>query len=165
MILPLIAPLLATLATNGLGLVADAVTKKGQQFVEDKLGIDLSQEPDQKTLTEWRMAALDHEKDLLVMVFADRADARSREVLLATSSSAPLLNKIVTPALALGVVALSFCLFAVLIFVDVKPEAKDILIYILGVLSAAVTQILSYYFGSSQGSKDKDSKLETMVKK
>jgi hypothetical protein len=50
-------------------------------------------------------------------------------------------------------------LFAVLIFVDVKPEAKDILIYILGVLSAAVTQILSYYFGSSQGSKDKDRKL------
>jgi hypothetical protein len=46
-------------------------------------------------------------------------------------------------------------LFAILIFVDVRPEAKDILIYILGVLSAAVTQILSYYFGSSQGSKDK----------
>jgi hypothetical protein len=49
----------------------------------------------------------------------------------------------------------SFILFAILIFVDVRPEAKDILIYILGVLSAAVTQILSYYFGSSQGSKDK----------
>jgi hypothetical protein len=49
----------------------------------------------------------------------------------------------------------SFILFGILIFVDVRPEAKDILIYILGVLSAAVTQILSYYFGSSQGSKDK----------
>lgn len=165
MILPLLAPLLATLASNGLGLVADAVTKKGQEFVEDKLGIDLSQEPNQETLAEWKMAALDHEKDLLAMVFADRADARSREVLLATSQNAPLLNKIVTPALALGVVALSFCLFAVLIFVDVKPEAKDILIYILGVLSAAVTQILSYYFGSSQGSKDKAQSLESMVKK
>jgi hypothetical protein len=67
----------------------------------------------------------------------------------------PLINKIITPALAIFVVLASFILFAILIFVDVRPEAKDILIYILGVLSAAVTQILSYYFGSSQGSKDK----------
>jgi hypothetical protein len=69
-----------------------------------------------------------------------------------------MINKVVTPLLALGVVGLSFILFTILIFVDVQPEAKDILIYILGVLSAAVTQILSYYFGSSQGSKDKDDK-------
>ncbi len=78
----------------------------------------------------------------------------------------PAINKLVTPILALGVVGLSFLLFTVLIFVDVKPEAKDILIYILGVLSAAVTQILSYYFGSSQGSKDKseEAKLKALAK-
>jgi energy-converting hydrogenase Eha subunit A len=76
------------------------------------------------------------------------------------SANAPLISKIVTPTLALGVTGLSFVLFAVLIFVEVKPEAKDILIYILGVLSAAVTQILSYYFGSSVGSKDKDDQLK-----
>jgi hypothetical protein len=64
----------------------------------------------------------------------------------------------------LGVTGLSFVLFAVLIFVEVKPEAKDILIYILGVLSAAVTQILSYYFGSSIGSKDKGDQLRSIVK-
>jgi predicted CDP-diglyceride synthetase/phosphatidate cytidylyltransferase len=80
------------------------------------------------------------------------------------AENAPLLNKIVTPALALGVTGLSFVLFAVLIFVEVKPEAKDILIYILGVLSAAVTQILSYYFGSSMGSKDKGDQLRSAVK-
>ena len=55
-------------------------------------------------------------------------------------------------------------LFAVLIFVEVKPESKDILIYILGVLSAAVTQILSYYFGSSVGSKDKGDQLRSAIK-
>ena len=72
----------------------------------------------------------------------DRSDARNRELQIATSEAAPLLNKLVTPVLALGSVILSFALFGVLIFIDVKPEAKDILIYILGVLSAAVTQIL-----------------------
>lgn len=82
------------------------------------------------------------------------------------TNATPVINKLVTPILALGVVGLSFLLFTILIFVDVKPEAKDILIYILGVLSAAVTQILSYYFGSSQGSKDKseEAKLKALIK-
>lgn len=94
----------------------------------------------------------------------DRDSARTREVELAKSEHAPYINKIVTPVLALGVVALSFILFAILIFIEVKAEAKDILIYVLGVLSAAVTQILSYYFGSSAGSKEKDDKLKGLVK-
>jgi hypothetical protein len=94
----------------------------------------------------------------------DRSDARNRELQIATSEAAPLLNKVVTPVLALGSVILSFALFAVLIFIDVQPEAKDILIYILGVLSAAITQILSYYFGSSVGSKDKDEQLKGLSK-
>ena len=94
----------------------------------------------------------------------DRSDARNRELQIATSEAAPLLNKVVTPVLALGSVILSFILFAVLIFIDVQPEAKDILIYILGVLSAAITQILSYYFGSSVGSKDKDEQLKGLSK-
>jgi len=94
----------------------------------------------------------------------DRSDARNRELQIATSEAAPLLNKLVTPVLALGSVILSFALFGVLIFIDVKPEAKDILIYILGVLSAAVTQILSYYFGSSSGQADKEEQLKGLTK-
>ena len=162
MILPILAPLLATLATNGLGLLGDAITKKGTQYVEDKLGIDLSQEPTPDTVAAWKLAAQEHERELVRMAHGDLASAREREVKIATSDAAPMINKIVTPALALGVVTLSFVLFAVLIFVEVRVEAKDILIYILGVLSAAVTQILSYYFGSSQGSKDKGAELSEL---
>jgi|TARA_R110000824_G_scaffold96878_1_gene231625 hypothetical protein len=109
-----------------------------------------------------KIEELEHEK--FKAILADKANAREREMAIASSTHAPLLNKIVTPALALGVIGLSFLLFAVLIFVEVKPEAKDILIYILGVLSAAVTQILSYYFGSSVGSKDKGDQLRSAVK-
>ena len=104
------------------------------------------------------------ELDKLANEVKDRGDARNRELQIATSEAAPLLNKVVTPVLALGSVILSFALFAVLIFIDVQPEAKDILIYILGVLSAAITQILSYYFGSSVGSKDKDEQLKGLSK-
>lgn len=109
-----------------------------------------------------KLKQLEHDK--FKAILADKNSAREREVAISSSEYAPTLNKIVTPALALGVTGLSFVLFAVLIFVEVKPEAKDILIYILGVLSAAVTQILSYYFGSSVGSKDKDDQLRSIAK-
>lgn len=94
----------------------------------------------------------------------DLDSARQREAQIAMSEYAPLLNKIITPLLALSVTGLSFALFVVIIFVDVTPEGKDILIYVLGVLSALVTQIASYYFGSSMGSKDKAEELRKALK-
>ena len=57
-------------------------------------------------------------------------------------------------------------LFAVVMFDHSPLEStrKDILIYILGVLSAISTQIVSYYFGSSAGSKEKDAALKEALK-
>ena len=90
--------------------------------------------------------------------------ARDREIQIATSDKAPMLNKIVTPVLALGTVGLTFILFGVIIFVDVDAESKDILIYVLGALTSAVTMVLGYYFGSSAGSKEKDQKIKDLMK-
>jgi hypothetical protein len=90
--------------------------------------------------------------------------ARQREMQIATSEFAPTLNKIVTPVLALGTVSLTFMLYAVIIFTDVDEQSKDILIYVLGALTSAVTMVLGYYFGSSAGSKEKDSKIKELMK-
>jgi hypothetical protein len=94
----------------------------------------------------------------------EMASARDREVQIATSEFAPTLNKIVTPLLALGTVTLTFLLYAVIIFVDVDEQSKDILIYVLGALTSAVTMVLGYYFGSSAGSKEKDQKIKDLMK-
>ena len=91
--------------------------------------------------------------------------ARKREIEIATSAAAPMLNKIVTPILALGTVGLTFILFAVIIFVDVDANSKDILIYVLGALTSAVTMVLGYYFGSSAGSKEKSQQLDEILEK
>jgi len=96
--------------------------------------------------------------------FKDIDSARNREAQIATSEAAPLINKIITPILALSITGLSFVLFGVIIFMEVTPQAKDILIYVLGVLSALVTQVASYYFGSSMGSKDKTEELKKVLK-
>jgi hypothetical protein len=91
--------------------------------------------------------------------------ARDREIQIATSEFAPMLNKIVTPILALGTVALTFILYGIIIFTDVDEQSKDILIYVLGALTSAVTMVLGYYFGSSAGSKEKSTQIDELLGK
>jgi hypothetical protein len=91
--------------------------------------------------------------------------ARRREIEIATSQFAPTINKIITPVLALGTVSLTFILFLVIIFAEVNANSKDILIYVLGALTSAMTMVLGYYFGSSQGSKEKSLQLDEILGK
>ena len=91
------------------------------------------------------------------MILGDISSARQREVQVQTSEQATKLAKNISPILALGTVVITLALFYVLIFSPktVEGDSKDIVMYILGVLSAVLTQIYSYYFGSSAGSADK----------
>jgi hypothetical protein len=175
-LLPIVQPLLA----NGLSLVANAVLAKGKKAVEERLGVELKPEMSQEDLAKVQIAAMEHEEELarlrleedkldlaeLELRLKDVGSARDREVAIATSDKAPLINKIVTPVLALSILLLTFVLFGVVMFDNTPVEStrKDILIYVLGVLSAIATQIVSYYFGSSQGSKDKTEQLKEALK-
>jgi len=155
-----VAPGLATAVAGPMGGMA-------VKMIADKLGVPANEQAVADHLSAHpehmvKLQEIDLEK--IKAHYAEMDSARQREIAVASSVNVPMLNKLVTPLLALGVTALSFVLFAILIFVEVRPEAKDILIYILGVLSAAVTQVLSYYFGSSQGSKDKDDQKKGLLK-
>ena len=176
----MIAALIAPLLKNGLGLVANAVMAKGKDFVEQKLGVELKPDMSPEDLAKVQIATMEHEEELLRLKLEENKldlaayeldikstnDARQREVAIATSKDAPLLNKIVTPVLALLLLGVTFILFGVVLFdqTPVDPSRKDILIYILGVLSAVATQVVSYYFGSSAGSKAKDDAIREALK-
>lgn len=97
----------------------------------------------------------------------DRQSARERESSIATSDAAPLVNKVITPILAVGVVVLTFLLFGVVLFGDnaIDPNRKDLVIYILGALSSICGMVISYYFGSSSGSVQKTETLESLIKR
>ena len=95
----------------------------------------------------------------------DMSDARNREIQIAVADKAPLINKIVTPVLALGLIVLTFTMFYMVLFKEIKCMEKDIVIYILGVLSAVTTQVCSYYFGSSIGSKNSGDTLRRLLEK
>jgi len=175
-----LAAILTPLLGNGLNLVANAVMAKGKDFVEKKLGVSLKPDMSPEDLVKVQIAQMEHEEELLKLRLEedklglvelelrlkDTDSARDREVQISTSDKAPLLNKIVTPVLALSILLLTFVLFGVVMFNDTPVEAsrKDILIYILGVLSAIASQIVSYYFGSSAGSKEKTEALKGAMK-
>ena len=96
---------------------------------------------------------------------ADRDSARKAYAAVATSENATRLEKAVVPILALGVVGLAFLLIGVLMFVNTPGDQQQIIIFALGFITSAAGQVLSFYFGSSQGSKDKTKEIESMMKK
>jgi hypothetical protein len=172
--------ILTPLLGNGLNLVANAVLAKGKDYVEKKLGVELKPDMSSEDLAKVQIAQMEHEEELLKlrleedkldlaeleMRLKDTNDARVRETQIVTSDKAPLLNKLITPILALGLLGITFTLFGIVLFQasPIDPSRKDILIYILGVLSAVATQVVSYYFGSSQSSKDKTDALKEAIK-
>jgi K+-sensing histidine kinase KdpD len=144
----------------------DAILKIGEKVLDRVLPDPAAKAEAQAKLMELAqkgdLANLQAEVDFARIDAEDRDSARSRESEMAKADVWDLTKNINT-VLAIGVIALSFILFAALMTIEVKSMAKDILIYILGVLSAAVTQILSFYFGSSQGSKNKQAEIDKLM--
>lgn len=133
--------------------------------VVDRIWPDATEK--QKAEAAQAVAELAHEENIFSKEVEDRTSARDREASVAAAPDAPVLNKLVTPILALGTVSIALLLFGVVLFQTglIDPSRKDLAIYILGALTTAVTQILSYYFGSSDGSAKKNTLLEDMMKK
>ena len=148
--------------SGGAGEIVDKVAGAVDRFVQTKEEKDAVNLEIRKVVSE-ELKAMEQEHTKQLEVYQKEMDsARNREIQIATADKAPLINKIVTPLLALGVILLTFILFYVLMFKQVGNE-KDIIIYVLGVLSAISTQIISYYFGSSQGSAQKQKQLDKLI--
>ena len=157
MILPILAPLLATLASNGLGMVADAVTKKGKEFVEEKLGVDLSQDPTPETIENWKLAAQQHERELLQMAYGDVANARNMQVEALRQDDLFSKRFIYIFATFWSLFAAGYIGF--ITFGTIPEDNQRFADTILGfLLGTVVATILQFFFGSSMGSKEKDKK-------
>jgi hypothetical protein len=90
----------------------------------------------------------------------DRDAARRHEVKVMEKGT--VLQKITPPILAIVAVIGTMAFFFLLVFQKVDGMNKDIVLYMLGVLSTIVSQIFAYYFGSSAGSKAKQDQINKM---
>lgn len=149
--------------SGGAGQVVESVANVVDKFVQTKEEKDAANLELQKVLNS-HLEVMEQEVTKQLEVHQKEMDsARNREIQIATSEAAPLINKIITPILAITVIVMTFILFYVLMFREVGNE-KDIIIYVLGVLSAVCTQVVSYFFGSSQGSAQKQSQIDKLIK-
>ena len=135
--------------------------------IGEKLVDKLIPDPEAKAKAMLELKSMQEKGELakLEAEFADKDSARKREMAISTSENSPWLNKIITSVLALGITGLTFSLFAVILFLEVTPANKDILIFLLGNLTTLVGLVCSYYFGSSVGSKDKTEEIRGLMKK
>jgi len=157
-----VAPVLATAVAGPAGGAAVG-------WIASKLGIpDDTIEGVTKALTgnpEMAMKLKELDLEYAKMHAQDRDSARKAYAQVATSEHATKLDKVVVPVLALGVVGLAFTLIGVLMFVNTPTDQQQIIIFALGFITSAAGQVLSFYFGSSQGSKDKTEEIKGMLKK
>ena len=160
-ILKSFAPTLATAVAGPLG--GAAVTA-----LASKLGVSDSVDAVAKAIAGDPAAAqkiAELELEYAKLDAQDRDSARKAYAAIATSENATKLDKLVVPILALGVVGLAFSLIGVLMFVDTPNDQQQLVIFALGFITSAAGQVLSFYFGSSQGSKDKTEDMKGMVKR
>lgn len=133
--------------------------------VVDRIWPDATEQ--QKADASQRIAELAHEEGLFKTEVEDRKSARDREAAIATSEVAPMLNKVITPILAICIVVLTFLLFGIVLLDGeaINDTRKDLAIYILGALSGICGMVASYYFGSSISSVQKSEFMEKIIKK
>jgi hypothetical protein len=157
-----VAPVLATAIAGPAGGAAVG-------WLANKLGVpDATVEGITEALTgnpELTMKLKELDLEYAKMDAADRDSARKAYAAVATSEHATKLDKAVVPVLALGTVALAFLFIGILIFIDVATDQQQMIIFALGFITSSAGQVLSFYFGSSQGSKDKTKELEGMIRK
>jgi len=101
----------------------------------------------------------------LELQLKDMSDARGREIQIATSDKAPLLNKIITPVLALLILGSTFLFWYIIIFKEIDPKKEILISGIVGSLTTISMGVIGYYFGSSSGSKQKGDQLDKLMNK
>lgn len=157
-----VAPVLATAVAGPAGGAAVG-------WLADKLGVDdATVEGVTAALTgnpELTMKLKELDLEYAKLEVADRDSARKAYAEVATSQYATKLDKMVVPLLALGTVSLAFTFIGFLMFKDVPSDQQQMIIFALGFITSSAGQVLSFYFGSSQGSKDKTKEIEGLLKK
>lgn len=158
-----VAPTIATAFGGPLAGTAVSAVLKATGITDPSTAADAIKSGDPEVLLKLKTAELEFQKtlkgldvDLERIAASDRASARDREV--KTGDKTPAV-------LAYGVTIGFFGVLLFILFKGVPTVGGDALLVMLGALGAAWTGIVTYYFGSSAGSKTKTDALATIAAK
>lgn len=127
--------------------IAEAVTgKQGPDAVE-------ALKADPALVLQFRQAVMTNATELDKAYLADRQDARRRDVALAQAGRYNWRGDLLA-LLAVG--GLVLCVWFVARDTEMPERAVNAIMFVAGVLAAAVRDVYNFEFGSSRGSKSKD---------
>lgn len=157
------APLIAALLKAGLPMLASAITSKGQEVIEEKLGVkmpSLAELSNPDVMLKLKQLESDNEESLLTNALenrkmdleefkaevADRGDARKREMELEKLSKRPWW----VPSF-LDILTIVVVVGGSWIIVNIKDTNLTYAII------AQIATVLAYYYGTTKNSGNKDS--------
>lgn len=127
--------------------IAEAVTGQHGPAALDALKADPS------LVLKFRQAVMANETELDRIYLADRADARKRDTAFVQAGR---YNWRADLLALLAVVGLVVCVWFIARDSSLPERAVNAIMFVAGVLAAAVRDVYGFEFGSSRGSKDKD---------
>ena len=147
-------------APNILDVVGDFLPDSGALgIIKNLIDNDDAMSPSDRATAQDMIA---QELRELEMAYKDTENARNREIEL-SKSDAPIISKVIVPILALAWSAFAFTLYILLLMGKIS-SLESIQALVISSITNIVMLIIGYYFGSSQGSKDKQDKLNTLGK-
>ena len=171
-------PIVATLIANGMNLLGNAVMAKGQAVIEEKLGVkldDMAATEEGKVklrqlemereaeLHEFVLAQKEQDLKADAMAYADTNSARNMQVAALQQSDVFSKRFLYYYAAAWSVAAMVYIAF--ITFGEIPEKnirfADTILGFVLGTIIAGMFQ---FFFGTSQGSRNKDDTLAHAIK-
>jgi hypothetical protein len=127
--------------------IAEVVTgRQGAEAVE-------ALKADPELVIQFRQAVMANETELDKAYLADRADARKRDVAITQAGRYNWRGDLLA-LLAVG--GLVLCVWFVARDTEMPERAVNAIMFVAGVLAAAVRDVYNFEFGSSRGSKSKD---------
>lgn len=181
MIPALLLPVLSTLASKGLNVLVGAITAKGKEFVEDKIGMKIPDDASKLTpelMVELKKAEMQHEEALINATIKEKeislaektleientTNARDMNSSIQESEHASHISKVAPYYLDFLIVGATLLMAGLLFFVGV-PVANEKLAYMaLGSLITMCGTILNFHRGTSSSSAKKDDTIKLLSK-
>ena len=171
--IPIVASLLTTLASNGLGLLSSAIQAKGKDYVEQALGVTIPDTPTPEDISKLRQTQFDHEERLIELGIEkarqeletfkeeskDRDSARVRDVEFIKRGAH---NRRADIMVALAALAVAGMVYLVWSDPALNEYVKGIVTLVLGRFLGYLDNIYSFEFGTTRGSKDKDETIKQL---
>lgn len=150
-------------------IIDDSIYSKAEKVADANLALEKAQEF-QLRREELEQAEFDkvlanhleyYKTDAL-----DRASARQTEVQVLNAPNVSWINANIRPLLAISTLIIAFTFLFLLVFKRSAISAIDSVLLgtILGAVLGYVTVILSYYFGSTSSSEDKNKTIQNLTK-